>query len=152
MDGPMSQWSLRALILVQLIASTVLSVAVAEGIARLFIELSQERIYPQVRYHPHPVRGLTLRPSQAGDSKDRSATIDWLVFRINGMTVTTGVPTLRILALGDSCLFGYGVADHEIWLAVRERKLGPRVQVITAGATGYNVFHELSLLRRKGWG
>lgn len=152
MDVPVSRRSLRAFTLVLLIASTSLSVAVAEGIARFFIKLPQERIYPQVRYQAHPIRGFTLRPNQTAFTKDQSATIDMLGFRTSGMTATTDMPTFRILALGDSFTFGYGVADYETWPAVLERKLGPRVQVINAGTTSYSVFHELDLLKEKGLG
>lgn len=137
---------------VLLITSIMLSMAVAEGIARFFISLPQGTIYPQVRYQPHPVRGFTLKPNQKAYTKDESATIDVKGFRINGTTATTGIPTLRILALGDSFTFGYGVADHETWPAMLEQKLGPGVRVTNAGTTSYNVFHELDLFREKGAG
>jgi lysophospholipase L1-like esterase len=128
----------------------MLSVAVAEGIARLFIKLPQERIYPQVRYQAHAVRGFTLQPGQSAFTNDQSATVDMRGFRTNGVTANTRIPKFRLLALGDSFTFGYGVADHETWPAVLERKLGPMFQVINAGTTSYNVFHELNLLKEKG--
>lgn len=133
-----------------LIASTLFSVAVAEGIARFFIKLPQAKLYPQVRYHPHPVRGFTLKPNQTAYTKDQLATIDVLGFRINGMSTTSASPKLRILALGDSFTFGYGVADHETWPALLERTFGPKVQVTNAGTTSYNLFHEFDLLKEKG--
>ncbi|MDO8355967.1 MAG: GDSL-type esterase/lipase family protein [Nitrospirota bacterium] len=152
MGNPLPRRSLQAFSLVLLIASTSLSVAVAEGIARFFIQLPQERIYPQVRYQAHAVRGFTLRPNQVAYTKDQAATIDTLGFRTSSMPVTTGMASFRILALGDSFTFGYGVADHETWPSVLERRLGSTFQVINAGTTSYSVFHELDLLKEKGLG
>lgn len=152
MDTPMSRRSLRVLTSVLLIASTVLSVAAAEGIARFFIQLPQERTYPQVRYQAHPVRGFTLSPNQIAFTKDQAATIDARGFRASGMTATAELSPFRIIALGDSFTFGYGVADHETWPAMLESRLGQKVQVINAGTTSYSVFHELDLFKEKGLG
>lgn len=152
MAVPMSRRSLRVFTLVLLIASTALSVTVAEAIARLFIKFPQERIYPQVRYQAHPIRGFTLQPNQAAFTKDQAVTIDLLGFRTNGITATAEAALFRILALGDSFTFGYGVADGETWPAMLERRLGQKFRVINAGTTSYSVFHELDLLKEKGVG
>ncbi|KIE18214.1 hypothetical protein DS62_12920 [Smithella sp. SC_K08D17] len=146
----MSRGTLRAITLVVFTFSTLLSVAVAEGIARFFIQLPQAKIYPQVRYQPHPVRGFTLQPNQTAYTKDQFATIDMLGFRTNGPKATSVIPKLRILALGDSFTFGYGVADYETWPAMLERALSYKIEVTNAGTTSYNVFHEFDLLREKG--
>jgi len=127
-------------------------VAAAEGVARFFIQLPQERTYPQVRYQAHPVRGFTLSPNQIAFTKDQAATIDARGFRTSGMTATAELSPFRIIALGDSFTFGYGVADHETWPAMLEPRLGPKVRVINAGTTSYSVFHELDLLKEKGLG
>lgn len=148
----MSQRTVRVFTVMLLFSSTVFSVAVAEGIARFFIHLPQERIYPQVRYQAHPVRGFTLRSAQIAYTKDQIATIDRFGFRINGVPASKSIPKIRILALGDSFTFGYGVADHETWPAALERKLGSTVEIINAGTTSYNVFHEFNILREKGLG
>lgn len=152
MDTSMSRRSLRALTVVLLTASTLLSVAAAEGVARFFIKLPQERIYPQVRYQAHPVRGFTLSPNQSAFTKDQSATIDAIGFRTSGRLATAESSQFRILALGDSFTFGYGVADHETWPAMLGRKLGSKFQVLNAGVTSYSVFHELDLFKEKGLG
>jgi len=152
MDTPMPRRSLRALALVLLITSTAFSVAAAEGIARFFIQLPQERAYPQVRYQAHPVRGFTLQPNQFAFTKDQAVTVDVLGFRTSGIAAAADLLPFRIISLGDSFTFGYGVADHETWPAMLERKLGSKFQVINAGTTSYSVFHELDLLKEKGLG
>lgn len=152
MDIPMSRRSLSVLTVALMIASTVLSLAAAEGIARFFIQLPQERIYPQVRYQAHQARGFTLRPNQVAFTKDQTATIDRFGFRTNGMPATVEASLFPILALGDSFTFGYGVADGETWPAMLERRLGKKFRVVNAGTTSYSVFHELDLLKEKGLG
>jgi lysophospholipase L1-like esterase len=60
---------------------------------------------------------------------------------------------LRVLALGDSCTFGRGVADDETYTAALESMLradGRDVAVFNAGVPGYDTFQELNLLERVG--
>lgn len=62
---------------------------------------------------------------------------------------------VRIVAIGDSVLFGWGVGDDETWLAVLERRLserpgGCRYETINTGVPGYNTVMEVSVLETKG--
>lgn len=132
------------------LVSTLASVAAGEWAARWFIQLPQWKIYPQVRYQPHPVRGFTLQAEQVAYTKDQIATVDGLGFRANGSKQPQDKANFRILALGDSFTFGYGVADQETWPARLEAIWEGKVRVINAGTTSYNVFHEFDLLQDKG--
>lgn len=63
--------------------------------------------------------------------------------------------TFRILALGDSQTFGFGVLDDETYSVQLESILGHRftdldVEVINAGAPGYGTVDELIWLRERG--
>jgi len=56
----------------------------------------------------------------------------------------------RILALGDSCTWGWGVGQDESYPAVLQDLLGPGYQVINAGVPGYTSYQGLVALRGKG--
>ena len=59
----------------------------------------------------------------------------------------------RILGLGDSFTFGWGVEERDIFLRVMERKLreaGHRVEVLNAGVPGWHSSQTLHYLRREG--
>ncbi len=61
----------------------------------------------------------------------------------------------RILAIGDSCTWGWGVPQDASYPAVLQRLLdqrpdGARYQVINAGIPGYTSYHGLLYLRERG--
>ena len=63
--------------------------------------------------------------------------------------------SIRILALGDSCTWGWHVKQDESYPAVLQRLLdarpgGTRYQVLNAGTPGYTSYQGLTYLREKG--
>jgi hypothetical protein len=63
--------------------------------------------------------------------------------------------TLRILGIGDSVMFGWGVADDESYLAILERLLNEapvewRFEVVNMAVPGYNGVMEVEALEEKG--
>ena len=66
----------------------------------------------------------------------------------------------RIVVLGDSISFGYGVTEPEAWPRLLEASLaseasdasGPRVEVVNLAVGGYNAFNEARLLEDVGLG
>ena len=66
--------------------------------------------------------------------------------------------TYRILILGDSVTFGWGVAQDEAFAKVLERRLnegpppgmGPKVEVMNAGVGNYNTSQEVAYFRERG--
>lgn len=59
----------------------------------------------------------------------------------------------RVLVLGDSVAFGYGVAQQDAFPAVLEARLAdgaPGVEVLNLGVSGYNPYTELALFRDVG--
>lgn len=83
-------------------------------------------------------------------------------FRTNGAGYNTpDVPidkpagTLRIVAMGDSSTFGWGVESEETYprrleALLRARHPGRRIEVINLGVCGYSSFQGLILLRQEG--
>lgn len=62
----------------------------------------------------------------------------------------------RILALGDSFTFGWGVEREDTFEARMERLhadagTGPPLEVINAGVPGYNLYQSVLALEKKGW-
>ena len=62
--------------------------------------------------------------------------------------------TFRVLAMGDSCTFGFGVADDEAWPAVLEKRLNASgrfvpVQVINGAVPGTTLFQHLMVFRSR---
>lgn len=62
---------------------------------------------------------------------------------------------LRILSMGESTTFGYGVENHETYAAVLEDRLrkaqpGRKITVINAGVSAYTSFQSLMYLKLRG--
>lgn len=55
---------------------------------------------------------------------------------------------LRLLALGDSSIYGFGVEDDEVFTAVLADRLG--VDAVNGGVPGYSSFQALNLLQMRG--
>ena len=75
--------------------------------------------------------------------------------RLRVMPPAPGPERYRILAIGDSCTFGFGVEDEEAWPAQLQTLLntgrtGDFVRVINAGVPGYTAFQGLQYLKRTG--
>jgi len=60
----------------------------------------------------------------------------------------------RVLVLGDSFAWGFGVSDEELFSRVLEKKLrekNPRVEVINGGVSGWGTDQELLFLEEEGY-
>jgi hypothetical protein len=102
----------------------------------------------------HPLLGWVNRPQSAGYL--RTPEFDHPV-RINrhglndseyGYAKRPGTP--RILCLGDSFTWGYGVEQDQRFSEVLENELMQGVEVINAGVSGYNTAQEWLWLRERG--
>lgn len=94
----------------------------------------------------------------APDGRQNDATLNAMGLR--GAETTAAKPrgTRRVLCVGDSYTFGWGVGDHESYPARLEAGLraGPggsgRYEVLNAGCYGYTILQEEAFLRTKGLG
>jgi lysophospholipase L1-like esterase len=129
------------------IAAT-LSLASGEAVMRAVVTMPLERLSPEVRYAPHPVRRFTLVPDQRAFTYGARATIDASGFRANGAAARQQGTT--IFALGDSFTFGLGVNDDETWPAQLESRLrngSQAINVLNGGTISYGVFQQFDLLK-----
>jgi len=53
----------------------------------------------------------------------------------------------RIMALGDSSVYGFGVEDDEVFTARMDQALGESVQVINSAVPGYSTYQTINLLQ-----
>ncbi|MFZ5802460.1 MAG: GDSL-type esterase/lipase family protein [Candidatus Omnitrophota bacterium] len=56
----------------------------------------------------------------------------------------------RVLVLGDSVAFGFGVSDEQTFSRILQEQLGEGYAVINAGVGGYNTYLEYEFLRAEG--
>lgn len=106
---------------------------------------------PQVgtRFHPNQTRDIFA----VGDKFMHKAEINGLGLRGHEpRSEADGDKGLRIVCLGDSFTFGWGVEDDETFPVLVEEKLAGQVDVpvdvINCGLPGYNTYQELQLYRK----
>lgn len=104
---------------------------------------------------PHPVRGWCLKPSMEGRESGTLVRTNQLGLR--GAEVSSPKPPdeLRLLFLGDSIIFGFGLQEGEGIVPQSESALSKvigrsRVVCINAGVSGYATWQERSYFEDEG--
>jgi lysophospholipase L1-like esterase len=127
------------------VLSLVVGLGVAEIGARMFYPrppaLGRE---PQLRYRPDPELGFVHLSSQSGYLDDGLATINDLGLRGTRPQLPKPSGEMRVLAIGDSTTFGWGVGDDETYTDLLEKKIAAaapqrRVRVINGGVVSYDL-------------
>ncbi len=171
-SGSSRQWLAKGALI---LASTVLALCLAEGFLRVYfwtqgvgrgdiqelLRLSQQApeevvdtqgVFGIVQPSPFPDVVYELRPNLRG--KFRGQPFSTNRFGLRGPEITRDKPpgTLRIVGLGDSHMFGWGVGQDETYLALLEerfRGLGIPVETLNFGVPGYNTAIETAVYERK---
>jgi hypothetical protein len=111
-------------------------------------------------YQPDGVLGYALRPDwqavHATDEFEVTVRTNALALRGAPASVEKPAGTYRVLVLGDSFAFGFGVEDEQAFPAVLERTLAPppgreRVEVLNAGVAGWSADQYLLFLETRGF-
>jgi len=173
-----SNWRDLALNLLLAFASTVFFLGAIEGMARLggqrpCLNPTAQAEGAETKVRSHPLRQYELVPG-ATFTFDREAAIrhnlspDYLdtweriPYRINSLglrgsetSAEKPADTVRILVLGDSVAFGWGVEEGDSLVRQLQQELdqldtGTRFEVWNAGVPGYATWHELQYLLEKG--
>jgi lysophospholipase L1-like esterase len=146
--------SRRALDVTLLLASILVSLAVGEGVLRVLGRGPLPGTHVPGSFWRHDsLLGWSNSPGADG-------VFDHPRFRINVHINSKGLRdrehayerspgTQRILVIGDSFVWGYGVEQRETFPKLLEARL-PRVEVINAGVAGYGTDQELLWLRSEG--
>jgi lysophospholipase L1-like esterase len=153
--------SLPAKLLVA-VGSIVVFLLATEGAVRLtgvdtffqdrFFVLNHALDYPDVFMKDHDLF-WRMRPNHQGTSRF----FDGKRYRLNssglrGPEIDPVKSRVRILALGNSCTYGWSVSDSDTYVARLQASLGDRYEVINCGVPGYSsyqgrVFFQRELLR-----
>jgi lysophospholipase L1-like esterase len=140
-----------------LIASLLVSLALAETIARRFSP-TFARLHgaPQPFVRPHPERNWELIPGYVGDPS-WGATLRINALGLRGPEFPLAKPpgVARILMLGDSIVMGSGLSegvlvDRKLEAELRRLRPDLRLQAINGGVAGYGVREERLFLEQQG--
>jgi hypothetical protein len=145
---------------VKKICQLTLLLVVAAVTAEVILRLAWPQIYPiyeRGMLSPDPVLGHVLTPNFDGTLSRVDFKID---VRINqdGLRGPELRPrtdsAVRILCLGDSMTWGWGVTDDQVYTALLGRQLQTRypdtdIQMINAGVPFYGTIDEVALLRHR---
>jgi lysophospholipase L1-like esterase len=107
---------------------------------------------PQIFYQSDPAVGFIHVPNQQGWLDDGFATINALGLRGPQPEIPKPLNSLRILAIGDSTTFGWGVNDDGNYPAQLEALLRRQfpstpLSVVNGGVGAYDLKHDARLLR-----
>ena len=135
-------------------ASVVVSLFVLEIVTRQLLPEPLPWLYPQVKYRSDPALFFALAPNQKAVTADKPASINARGLR--GPLVPyarQGSNILRVLFLGDSIVFGFGVFEAEalpsrVGQLLAER--GVRTEVINSGVPGYSTNQEVVFAEQEG--
>jgi len=108
-----------------------------------------------VRASRHPGVVYELKPGLRGTFQGRRIRTSSQALRDREYEPRKSTGTVRIVGLGDSVMFGWGVDRHETYLEVLERRLnqdvggGRRFEVLNFAVPGYNTAMEVAAFEHK---
>jgi len=135
-------------------AATLVGLAACEIAARaVFPPPPDPTREPQIVYRLDPQIRYVLSPNQKGWIDDGFVTTNSRGFRGREVDVPKPSGRVRIVALGDSVTFGWGVNDADTFCSQLEHDLrtqhpGVDVEVVNLGVPGYATRQEVALLKR----
>jgi lysophospholipase L1-like esterase len=133
--------------------SVGLTLVAGEALARRVLPSPLPWLYPQLRYRSDTELVFTLAPDQISFSADKPVRINSRGLRGDEISLPRRPGDLRLLWLGDSIVFGFGVADEEVVtrrVEVRLEQKGVKAEAINTGVPAYNTEQEVAFLLRDG--
>jgi len=134
--------------------ATVLSLAACELAARVvFPAPPNPTRQPQIKYRVDSEIRYTPLPNQRGWIDDGFVTTNSLGFRGPEPTSPKPANRFRVVAIGDSVTFGFGVNDEDTFCTqaehlLRSRLPGVDLDVVNIAVPGYDTRQEVTLLAR----
>jgi lysophospholipase L1-like esterase len=135
-------------------ATVALSLAILEIVARAVLPQPLPWLYPQLRYRSDSTLIFSLARNQRAYTVDKAAEINARGLRgaLIPYARNSGDST-RILFLGDSIVFGYGVTEAEAFpsrVAWHLSQHNRSIEVINSGVPGYNTDQEVIFAEQEG--
>lgn len=127
------------------LASGVLSLALAEIVARRVFGTPIAERLPILEVRAHRTRGFEMIPGGDHFTYLHPVRVNRLGLRGPDLP-EKGPGEVRVLCLGDSLVYGQGVAEADTIPARLEKALGPNVRAVNGGLRAYGTRHELALL------
>ncbi|MDQ2691184.1 MAG: SGNH/GDSL hydrolase family protein, partial [Chloroflexota bacterium] len=140
-----------------MVSGLLFAMLLAEGYLRLF-QPQIFPVHPQGLYTEDPDIGYVLTPGYSGELV-RSEFHTSIQIGQSGLRGKDPAPpredTIRILILGDSQAWGFGVTDSQTFSVQLEEFLSQRfperdIQVLNAGVPGYGTADQLAFLETRG--
>lgn len=141
--------------LLLLAATLVFCFAVLEVAARALIPAPRPWRWPQVRFQPSASLGFRLVPNQTGFTADQPYSTNAMGLRGPERTLDKPHGVRRVLILGDSIAFGYGVryedsVAQKLEGLLNQRRSTERFEVIDSGVQSFNTTQEVTYFREQG--
>jgi hypothetical protein len=136
--------------------SLLFGLGAAEGIVRLVHGSPLPERTPISRVRAHPLRGWEMIPGENHYTYQHLVEVNSYGFRGPEIPEEKGPREVRILALGDSMVYGQGVADDQTLPSHLERLLNERDtdqrrwRVVNSGHRAYSTNQEVALLTELG--
>jgi lysophospholipase L1-like esterase len=134
-------------------ASTLAALLVCELAARVWLPAAPAFGYPQLHYRPDPEVVFSFIPGEVGFTADKLVRINARGLRGPLVPYARTPGRVRILFLGDSLVFGYGVGDDATVTARLAAALAARgvpAEVVNAGVPAYDTELEARYLEHEG--
>src|SRR6266704_4336418 len=133
--------------------SVGLALVAGEIAARLILPGPVPWLYPQILYRTDPELVFTLAPDQVAFTADKPVRINSRKLRGPLFEFTPRPGYIRLLWLGDSIVFGFGVTDEEVVTRRVEDRLerrGVRTESINTAVPAYNTEQEVTFMALDG--
>src|SRR2546422_5396446 len=133
--------------------SVGLVLVAGEAAARLVLPCPLPWLYPHLRYRTDAELVFALAPDQIAFTADKPVRVNSRGLRGAEIELSPNPGYLRLLWLGDSIVFGFGVTDEEVGtrrVEVRMGEKGVKTEGINAAVPAYNTEQEVAFLARDG--
>ncbi|MBF0609963.1 MAG: hypothetical protein G8345_06970 [Magnetococcales bacterium] len=145
----MRVWTLP---LAAVLLSLLFSLAIAEVVIRLVIGAPMQEQFPLLEVVPDRELGFFMVPGSFHYTYQVPVQLNDLGFRGPQVSAEKPVGEVRLLALGDSHVYGQGVADEDLMTTRLESLLQQanpscRIRVINLGVRGYSINQEAALIK-----
>ncbi len=143
---------LQALLLLSL--STIITLSVLEAFTRWRLGTPWPEKFPLARVRPDPKAGYIMVPGDVHYTYDKLVRLNTSGFR-GPEVIEKREHEYRIIALGDSHIYGQGVQDDSLITTIMQNRLNDLghncfYNVINMGVRAYSINNELALLNDRG--